>query len=119
MTRFDVVLIDDLRSFKERKPATVIRTAAESLSWVETLSPEDSIGELWLDHDLGEDQFGIPTSIMPFVSKLEELAFFDKAPEIEKIWVHTSNPVGGKQIEQALGRFFNTSKVYAGVYFNV
>ncbi len=119
MTYFPIVLIDDLRSFQQDQNAVVIRTERESLTWLESLTVDDTIGELWLDHDLGEDEQGQVTSIMPFVNKLEELAFFEKAPEIEKIWIHTSNSVGGKNIELALGRFFRTRKVYAGDYFIV
>lgn len=117
MTNYGIVLIDDLRSFIEPTEALVIRTEKDALFWAIGLSPADVISELWLDHDLGEDSNGNVTSIMSVVAKLEELAFFDKAPEIHVIRIHTSNPVGGKQIEQALGRFFRTQRVYAGDYF--
>lgn len=119
MTNFHIVLIDDLRSFREETPAHVIRTAAESTQWLDTLSVNDTIEQLWLDHDLGEDENGVPTDIMSFVNKLEEMTFFHKAPVIDEIIVHTSNSVGGKQIVAALERFYNVRRVYAGDYFSV
>ena len=117
MQIFDSVLIDDLRSFKEPKSGLILRSEETALSWVSLLQPEDRIMELWLDHDLGEDTSGNPTSIMRVVRKLEELVFLGSAPFIGKVFVHTSNPVGGNQIEAALGRHFPTHRVYAGNYF--
>jgi len=118
MTDFGIVLIDDLRSFKDPDRADlVLRTEKEALEWARALTTEDSIAELWFDHDLGVDDTGDVTSVMSIVSVLEELAFFDKTPTIERIFVHTSNPVGGKQIEVALARFFDVRRVYAGDHF--
>lgn len=118
MTNCDVVLIDDIRSFKEgvRANPTVFRTEKAGLNWVSGLTADDAVKELWLDHDLGEDENGSVTSIMSIVHKLEEKVFLDEAPSIGLIVIHTSNPVGGRQIEQALGRHFKTLRVYAGDY---
>lgn len=113
-----VVLIDDERSFKDAPDdANVIRTVKAALEWLESKElPE--IDQLWLDHDLGEID-GEVTDIMPFVKKLEEKAFFDEAPVIHMVIVHTSNPSGGDNIVAALKRFFRVERVYAGTYLEV
>lgn len=116
MTDYSIVLIDDLRSFKSDTDAKVIRTAIESVEWLTGLTADDLVKQLWLDHDLGEDAQGNVTSIMDFVQALEEAAFFERAPQIEEIIVHTSNSVGGRQIIAALERFFTVKRVYAGDY---
>jgi hypothetical protein len=117
MTHFDIVLIDDLRSFKNPVMAHVLRTEKDGFEWLESLSSEDTVGELWLDHDLGEDESGNVTSIMSIVNKLEERAYFETAPQIDMIYIHTSNSVGGRSMEAALQRFFRTRKIYAGDHF--
>lgn len=111
MTHFDIVLIDDLRNFKEPALAHILRTEKAGFEWLESLTEEDTIGQLWLDHDLGKDDQGNITDIMSIVNKLEERAFFGSAPQIEHVLVHTSNGVGGKQIMDALGRFFRTTRI--------
>lgn len=117
MTHFDIVLIDDLRNFKEPVLAHILRTEKAGFEWLESLTAEDTVGTLFLDHDLGEDEDGNVTDVMSIVNKLEERAFFETAPQIDMIYVHTSNSVGGKQIEAALQRFFRTRRIYAGDHF--
>lgn len=112
MTNFGIVLIDDLRSFVDSEvEAKVIRTLAESLEWLNTLSFNDTIEQLWLDHDLGEDTEGNVTEIIPFVNALEKMAYFKNAPIIDEIVIHTSNGVGATNISRALERFFKLSRL--------
>ena len=114
MTNFGIVLIDDLRSFKEDVDATIIRTAAGSVEWLNTLSYNDTIESLWLDHDLGKDAQGQATDIRDFVKTLEEMAYFNNSPVIDTVFVHTSNSVGSRYIIAALEKYYNVEQVYAG-----
>lgn len=124
MTNYGVVVIDDLRSFRENltpelRADLVLRTEKDALAWAMSLTAADTITQLWFDHDLGEDEDGRVTSTIPIVNHIEKLAFFDEAPEIHQILVHTSNTVGGNAIVAALSRFFPTVRVNASPYFLV
>ena len=63
-----IVLADDLRSFVDGRPAEVARTSSAG---VELLDRHRShrLDELWLDHDLGDDD-----TIWPVVEVLERAA---------------------------------------------
>lgn len=107
MTHYPVVLIDDLRSFvQKRDDALVLRTLAEALSWFTDVKSEDTVGQLWLDHDLGKNDKGEIIEIIPFVAELEERAYFGTAPEIEQVIVHSSNNQRGPKMVVPLSRYF-------------
>lgn len=102
---YPLVLIDDLRCFLpsvNASHALVIRTLDEAMEWLDGLSEDDTISQLWLDHDLGEVN-GEPVEIMPFINALEErLALDDRAPKIHQVIIHTSNVSGRSRIRAAL-----------------
>lgn len=107
-----IVLIDDERSFRDGNiDCIVMRNSFDAISWLESLNPNTIIRELWLDHDLGLTSEGETDTIMPFVLKLEEKAYFNEAPQINEIMVHTMNSTEVNRIIQALGRFFKTRAV--------
>ena len=115
-----IVLIDDLRSFKDAQMmenAVVIRTIKDALTWLDASSGVH-VAQLWLDHDLGEVD-GVATDVMPFVNLLEErLALGEDAPYVDDVIVHTSNSVGRSRIIAALsGRVGRVVAVDAGAYF--
>jgi hypothetical protein len=62
------VLIDDVRGFRDERPALVARSSQEALSLLEGLGSR-RIDHLWLDHDLG----GADT-IRPVVDLMVRLA---------------------------------------------
>ena len=74
-----------------------------------------TVEELYLDHDLGEEN-GIPITIMPLVDYLVETGLEKTNPVIENIIVHTSNPAGKNTMVQALSinRLNGTYKVTSG-----
>lgn len=116
---YSTVVIDDLRNFREPRPALMLRTSADALSWLQA-HKGDSIGELWLDHDLGMTPDGIADTTMPVVDWLCEQAFNDEPLDIKQIWIHTSNPVGARTIAAVLERYgYNAQKVQASIYFVV
>ena len=94
-----IVLVDDLRSFVDGRLAQVARTSAAG---VEVLARHrgQRLDELWLDHDLGEDD-----TIWPVVEVLERAAFEDHPFEIGVVYVHSANPAGAEKILQALRRW--------------
>ena len=53
--------------------------------------------ELWLDHDLGEDD-----TIWPVVEVLERAAFEERPFDIGVINVHSANPAGAARLVQVL-----------------
>ncbi|GAA0442947.1 hypothetical protein Aca07nite_63970 [Actinoplanes capillaceus] len=93
-----VILVDDLRSFADGRPAEVARTSAEGVALLEAHRGR-RIDELWLDHDLGGED-----TIWPVVEVLERAAFEGRPIEIDLISVHSANPVGAARIRQALDR---------------
>lgn len=117
-----IVLIDDLRSFKEEYAIAdhvVIRTAREAEEWLSTLTSSDTIDQLWLDHDLGEVD-GVATDIMNFVNTLEQrIILNDNPPYVKEVIIHTSNASGRSRIANALsGRVGRVLIVDAGSYLH-
>jgi len=118
MNHYENVLIDDLRSFiREPAGTTVLRSADAAERFLTSLSEHDSVGTLWLDHDLGLNERDEPTEVMGFVRALEERLFEGSAPAINRVMIHTSNPVGARNIEAALRNKLQCYRVNAGDYF--
>jgi hypothetical protein len=79
------LLVDDVRGFKDERPAFVARTSQEALKLLEGLRGQQ-IGHLWLDHDLvGSD------TIRPVVDLLVRLAKQGSPLEVGQIHIHTAN----------------------------
>lgn len=110
-----IVLIDDERDFINPLDGVVIlRTSKDALNWLNA-HRDAKIDQLWFDHDLGKTN-GVVDSTIPVVRWIEEQCFFDNAPTIEQVVVHTSNNVGGKEIVDSLSRYYPTVRVFAGDY---
>lgn len=119
MPNYQRVLIDDLRSFKEPQAEDLIlRSLEEATAWLIQLNHSDTVQELWLDHDLGLVA-GEKETIMPFVNELEKAFFFEQAPLVGRVFVHTSNSVGGSAMVAALKNYVPIQRVYAGDFFTV
>ena len=103
-----IVLVDDLRSFVDGRLAQVARTSAAG---VEVLARHrgQRLDELWLDHDLGEDD-----TIWPVVEVLERAAFEARPLDIGVVYVHSANPAGADKIMQALRRWGYNVRPAAG-----
>lgn len=93
-----IIVIDDLRTFTF--PALYFRTSEEALSWFRENEGKDvDIDELWLDHDLGPDD-----DIRRVVRYLED-SHLDPSLQgwrINRVYVHTANPVGASYIKRSL-----------------
>jgi hypothetical protein len=112
-----ILVIDDLRNFRDGRDAEYARTSAEGLDILEKNAPLD---ELWLDHDLGMLESGRPDTIMPVIDYLAGLAFDGRPYPVKRVVVHTSNPVGARQMVQSLQNYgYNVTRVDAMVYFIV
>ena len=94
-----VVLIDDLRSFTDGRPALVARTSAAGVELLDRHRHEP-LAELWLDHDLGGED-----TIWPVVEVLELAAFEQRPFDIGTVFVHSANPPGAMRVVQALRRW--------------
>jgi hypothetical protein len=119
MTTLKILLIDDLRFFRDLRNATVARTSAAALT-ILTSEPEFEWDEIWLDHDLGLLPEGWPDTIMRVVDYFCEQAFNNFPVKVGVIKIHTSNPVGAKQMITSLERFgYEVQRVQAEIYFTV
>lgn len=67
------------------------RTSAAGLARL-----QDGWDEIYLDHDLGPDD-----DAMVVVDRLYELAYAGEALLLDRIFVHTQNPVGAQNIISA------------------
>jgi hypothetical protein len=103
-----VVLVDDLRSFVDGRRAEIARTSA---SGVELLNRyrDRRLDELWLDHDLGEDD-----TTWPVVEVLERAAFEERPFDIGIINVHSANPAGAAKLVQVLRHWGYRVQVASG-----
>jgi len=86
------VLVDDVRDFKDDRPALVARSSPEALNLLDALEGE-RIDHLWLDHDL----FGKDT-IRPVVDRLVHRAQSGSPVNVGQIHIHTINLVAGVEM---------------------
>jgi hypothetical protein len=103
-----VVLIDDLRSFVDGRKAQVARTSAAGIELLDRYR-DLRLDQLWLDHDLGQDD-----TIWPVVEMLERAAFEDRPFDISVIIVHSANPAGAAKIVQVLRHWGYHVQVMSG-----
>jgi hypothetical protein len=92
----NILLIDDLRDFRAILPGqrvTIARTSAAALT---ILEDKDTWGEL---------ADGTVDDIMVIVDYLSERAFNDNPVNTPIIYVHSSNPVGVRQMVASLTRY--------------
>lgn len=121
-----VVVVDDLRNFHPNHTnvidkdtsITAFRNSPDALKWLNALTKDDTVDELWLDHDLGTE-LGYVDDIMPFVNLLEEKLYFGELgqAQIRKVLVHTSNSSGRERIYSALQKFLPVYKIDAAGHF--
>ena len=103
-----VLLIDDLRSFADARPAEVARTSGAGVALLERWR-EHPIAEIWLDHDLGGDD-----TIWPVVEVLERAAFEERPYDVGVVLVHSANPAGAAKMAQVLRRWGYPVRVVSG-----
>ena len=103
-----VILVDDLRSFIDGRCAEVARTSAAGLDVLQSCRDERG-DELWLDHDLGEDD-----TIWPVIEVLERAAFDGHPLDIGVVYIHSANPTGAAKMAQALRRWGYPVRVASG-----
>ena len=109
-----VLLIDDLRFFRDERECVTARNSQDALK---VLNNDDVWDEIWFDHDLGELN-GTVDSTMIIVDYMCERAFNDSPVNVDIVYVHTSNPVGGKQIMLSLQKYgYNCLRVNAPDFF--
>lgn len=113
------LLIDDLRSFKDKRITLIARNSEDALTILKH-DASQKYHEIWLDHDLGITRKGYKDTIMPVVDYLCEQAFNGEPIPVDTIYVHTSNPVGAKQMMSSLSRYgYKTVRVDPTIFFIV
>lgn len=115
MTTVNILLVDDLRDFREEvlnaafNPGTsdepievYLRICRTSQSAVETLAKDERVwDQVWLDHDLGQVQGEDDTTMNVVDYILFRNENGDPLP-VHNYIIHSSNPVGVKNIAMAL-----------------
>ena len=91
------VLIDDVRGFRDGRPALVARSSQDALELLDELG-DTRIDHLWLDHDLVGDD-----TIRPVVELLVQLARTGSPLNVGQIHIHSSNVGGGHWMGVELG----------------
>jgi len=90
------VLVDDVRDFKDQRPALVARSSPEALRLLDELADE-RIDPLWLDHDLtGKD------NVDPVVNRLVHRARSGSPQNVGQIHIHTVNIGAGLKMDARL-----------------
>lgn len=85
LTSTMTVLVDDVRGFKDQRPALVARSSQEAVTLLEALGRQ-RIDHLWLDHDLGGED-----TIRPVVELMVQLAMTGSGLDVGLVHIHTAN----------------------------
>lgn len=110
-----IVVVDDERTFQGDDVDVYLRTENEALAWFARWYTADArrpigateawIDELWLDHDLGDEQ-----DVMSVVHFLSSISRGHRLP-IRKILIHTQNPVGAANMHNWCMGIADTDRV--------
>lgn len=127
----NIVVIDDERTFHDlpnpeifvyedkdialnmmrQQESVYLKTEAEACHFLwKFLFGADTIDELWLDHDLGHGG-----TVWPIVLGLAALVSYGVVIPINNIFVHTANPVRGKEMVEMLEWDFSVHRVDASM----
>ena len=90
------VLVDDVRGFKDERPALVARSSQGALTLLEGLG-DRRIDHLWLDHDLGGED-----TIRPVIVLLVQLARKGSPLNVGLVHIHTANVGAGHWMRREL-----------------
>lgn len=106
----NILLVDDLRSFKPSVLEQLDRSEPNSKIWVrrssgtavEELAKDDRVwDQIWLDHDLGMVD-GEDDTTMSVVDYLIFRARIGEPVPVKSFIIHSANPVGVSNIARAL-----------------
>lgn len=89
-----ILFIDDIRT--PQFDAVIARSVKDAMPLL-----DEEWDEIWLDHDLGENQ-----TIRPLVIEMERRAFEGNPVKVGKVFVHSANPVGHRWIRTGLTRYY-------------
>lgn len=100
------LVVDDERTFADF-PDDDTLYARHSDTAIHILEEGICFDEIWLDHDLGDDD-----TSMKVVDYLVEVkvVYGEYIPNF-KIFVHSMNPVGANNIVRALSRYYDVKRV--------
>lgn len=115
-----VLLIDDLRVFRQDLPHLVARTSQQGLEALRVgRRTQHTWRQIWLDHDLG-DATGTCDVIGPVIDWMCHQALSGTPVAVEQILIHTTNVAGGAGMVRALERVgYRTTRVPAKDYLLV
>ena len=110
MSQYFILVIDDERALPVSEiPVLLARNSRDGLEMLKEFQASGvRLDELWLDHDLGEDDsspYGWDT-IMPVVHWLEELGAAGTPLDVGVIIVHTQNAAAAPAMMDALRPYY-------------
>ncbi len=109
------ILVDDERTITIGKPQVTVRSSRDAIDtltriWInQWIAGADPIRELWLDHDLGNDD-----DIKPVINMLHLWASSMKPLLVGQIRVHSMNPVGADMAVRYLSHHYNVVRQTIG-----
>lgn len=113
----NILVIDDERTFSNDGGACMVhcRTVGEALEVLVNIWNHDvmfpyerGIDEIWFDHDLGSEG----GDIMVVINWLRNVAEIGHPFPVEQIFVHSQNPVGAKNIVDALFMIYRVKREF-------
>lgn len=117
----NILLIDDLRIFRENPENGKVYTARTSAEAIKLLTqhPDMNWDEIWFDHDLGLVEQKEDTTL-PVADHMAERAFFENPVNVKTVIIHTSNPVGARILTTTMERYgYQTKRVQAEHFFTI
>ena len=105
-----ILVIDDVKEFPFPEDVEVIYARTMEKAYIEFINNEH-LDELWLDHDMGTNEYGEEEDIRPLCLILAELGFNGTPRDIGKIVICSFNPVGVKWIQSTLEKYY-TIEIY-------
>lgn len=116
----NILLIDDLRIFRHPVEGElhIARNCEEAFAILKA-DEDRTWDEIWFDHDLGMVN-GKEEDTLPVADYLAERAFFGNPVTVHKIYIHTSNNVGGKALVNTLSNYgYPVQRIDAKVVFDI
>ncbi|MFF3065949.1 cyclic-phosphate processing receiver domain-containing protein [Oerskovia sp. NPDC057915] len=116
----DVLLVDDLRVFRQEVSGSVARTSAQGRDLLRyAVAAGHRWEQVWLDHDLG-DLTGVEDMIGPVVDWLCEQASAGRPAPVGVVVVHTTNaPAGASMVRVLRAAGYQVVRVVAREHLDV
>jgi hypothetical protein len=104
-----ILVIDDVKEFPFPEDVEVIYARTMEKAYIEFINNEH-LDELWLDHDMGTNEYGEEEDIRPLCLILAELGFNGTPRDVGKIIICSLNPVGIEWMQSTLEKYYTIER---------